>query len=54
MDTLDFTRRFHSLEREFCESTWYCTQISVGLLDIKVADDARLQTVYLANTSGSV
>jgi len=56
MDTLDFTPKgFTRWDRTFCESSWYCTEISVALPgDIQIAEDAALQTVYIAKTSGSV
>jgi hypothetical protein len=55
-DTLDFTPPgFNRWERKFCESSWYCTQVSVALPgDIKVVEDASQQTVYLAKTSDAV
>lgn len=56
MDTLDFTPQgFTRWEREFCDSSWYCTKLSIALPgEVKVAEDAPLQTAYLSRIDGSL
>jgi hypothetical protein len=56
LDTLDVTPKgFSRWEREFCQSSWYCTHFSFALPgEVKIAEDLALQTVYLAKTSDSV
>ena len=56
LDTLDFTPQgFTRWERKFCESSWYCSQVSVALPgEVKVVKDALQQTVYLAKAFDSV
>jgi len=52
MDTLDFTPKgFTRWERDFARARGMHPDFGWSSWDIKVADDAALQTVYLANTS---
>jgi hypothetical protein len=55
MDTLDFTPQgFTRWERKFCESSWYCSQVSVALPgEVKIVEDVSQQTVYLAKAFDS-
>jgi hypothetical protein len=54
LDSLDFTPKgFSRWERKFCNGAWYCTEISLALPgEVKVGEDAPLQTVYFASTDG--
>jgi len=55
IDTLDFTPEgFTRWDNKFCNSPWYCIQVSIALpANAKVADDSDLQRVYLAKTGGA-
>jgi len=54
LDSLDFTPKgFSRWERKFCNGAWYCTKISIALPgEVKIGEDAPLQTVYFARTDG--
>ena len=56
IETLDLTPAgFARWEREFCDGSWPCAQISIALPgQVKVAEDAPLQTSYLARTDGTL
>jgi len=56
MDTLDFTPQgFSRWEREFCNSSSYCTSMSIALPgEVKIADDGQRQIAYFAQVGGSL
>jgi hypothetical protein len=56
INTLDPTPEgFSRWERQFCESSWYCTELSIALPgEFRVAEETPLQTTYLSRTSSSL
>lgn len=56
IDTLDATPKgFTRWERQFCNSSWYCSQVSIALPgEVKIAEDADLQTTYFARLGGAL